>query len=170
MNKTKGFTIIEILVTLVIFSIFLFVVLGMTMDQVGRAGLKGSANELIGAINTVRGRAAKENRFVALTFTDSTYTEHSYEPNKGAAIWSPPLSTNSPSAGRVSERTKISNSTTIAFNSQGILVDNTTFQIRGNIVITLNSHNMDGIKIKVYSHGGIKTRNTWRDTNEYPSF
>ncbi len=168
MEKVKGFTVIELLVTLVVFSIFLFMVVGISMDQVGRAGLKGSANELIGAINTVRGKAAKENRFVALTFTDHSYKEHSYE--SGTSQWSPSLGSNDTPTGTVSDGTTISDSTTIVFNSQGILVDPTTFQIRGNIKITLNSRKNDGIKIKVYSHGGIKTKNNWRGKDEYTSF
>jgi len=80
------------------------------------------------------------------------------------------LSDSTPSDGTVATKTKIASSSTIVFNSRGILIDPTTFLITGNITITLQSDRGEGIKVKIYSYGGIKSRNTWRDTNEYASF
>ena len=166
MMQKKGVSIIELLVGIAILSVLMMVILGFSLDQVGRSGLKGSANELIGEINTVRGRAAKENRPVALTFTTNSYKEHFFE----NGIWNPLLSDNTDPDGTTATGTSISNSTTVVFNSRGILIDRSTFLIRGNITITLQSEQSEGIKIKIYSYGGIKTRNSWRDTNEYSSF
>lgn len=166
MRKNKGVTVIELLVALAVFSVLLFIVLGMGMDQVGRAGLKGSANELIGEINTVRGRAAKENRPVALTFTSDSYKEHFFE----SGIWTPILSDNTNPDGTTARGITLTASSTIVFNSRGVLVDPTTFLVKGNILITFLSDKSEGIKVKVYSYGGIKTKNTWRDYNEYSSF
>ncbi len=166
MKSRNGFTIIELLISLAIFSIIITMAIGLGVDPVGRAGLKGSSNELIGEINTLRGKAAKENRPVALSFTETTYKEHYFE----SGIWNPILTEHSPVNGQIATGTTISSSSTIVFNSQGILVDPTTFQIRGNITLTLTSEQSEGIKIRVYSYGGIKIKNTWRNSNEYASF
>lgn len=166
MKSRNGFTVIELLVTIAVFSVMIMITVGISMDQAGRAGLKGSSNELIGEINTVRGKAAKENRAIALSFTDTTYKEHFLE----NGIWNPDLAVHSPVDGKVATGTSISNSTTIVFNSQGILIDPNTFQIRGSITLTLESTRLDGIKIKIYPYGGIKVKNSWRDINEYGTF
>jgi type II secretory pathway pseudopilin PulG len=174
MKDKKGVTVVELLIGIGILSIMMIMILGFSREQVGRAALKGSANELIGEINTVRGRAARENRPVALTFTSNSYKEHVFE--NGA--WDPALTDNSIPDGTVPETTSIMGSSTIVFNSRGIIIDPNTFLIKGNIMITMNSVKyvgdsaivQEGIKIKVYSYGGIKTKNTWRDYNEYSSF
>lgn len=166
MNNKRGVTVIELLVALLVISVLMMITLGMSMDKLGRSGLKGSANELIGEINTVRGRAAKENRPVALTFTSNSYKEHYFE----NGLWKPQLTDTTPPDGTVASQTKIASSSTIVFNSRGVLIDPTTFLITGNITITLQSDQGEGIKVKVYSYGGVKSRNTWRDTNEYATF
>lgn len=166
MKLRNGFTVIELLVTLAVFSIILMITIGLSVDQARRAGLKGNSNELVGEINTVRGRAAKENRAVALTFTSTTFKEHFYE----NGVWNPDLSNHSAPAGNLSEGISFKNTTTVAFNSQGILINPNTLQIRGNITLTLESTEFDGIKIKIYPYGGIKVRNTWRNSDEYASF
>lgn len=166
MNRKKGVSVIELLVGIAVLSVLMMVILGFSQDQIGRSGLKGSSNELIGEINTVRGKAAKENRPVALTFTNNSYKEHFFE----NGMWNPALGDNTDPDGTTATGTSITNSTTIVFNSRGVLIDPTTFLIRGNITLTLQSEQSEGIKIKVYSYGGIKTRNSWRDTNEYSSF
>jgi len=166
MKSRNGFSVIELLVALAVFSVVILITVGLSVDQAKRAGLKGSSNELIGEINTVRGRAAKENRAVALTFTSKTYKEHFYE----NGVWNPDLSTHTDPDGSFADGVTYKNGSTVVFNSQGILIDPTTFQIRGNITLTLESSELDGIKIKIYSYGGIRVKNSWRDSNEYGSF
>ncbi len=165
-HDKKGMTLIELLVTLAIFSIMLSLILGISTSQVGRAGLKGSANEIIGEINSTRGLAAKENRPIALTFTSETYKKHFYE----NGVWSPGFSDSFQPDGKVSLGTRIDAYSIIVFNSQGMLIDPNTFLLKGNITITLTSEQSEGIKIKVYSYGGIKSKNSWRHRNEYSSF
>lgn len=166
MKSRKGFTVIELLVTLAVFSVMLLITVGLSVDQAQRAGLKGSSNELIGEINTIRGRAAKENRAIALTFTTKNFKEHFYENGD----WNPELDEKSDPDGTLAEGTVFKAYSTIAFNSRGMLIDPNTLQIQGNITLTLESTRLDGIKIKIYPYGGIKVRNSWRDSDVYSSF
>ncbi len=174
MKDKNGVTVVELLIGIGILSIMMIMILGFSREQVGRAALKGSANELIGEINKVRGRAARENRPVAITFTSDSYKEHVFE--NGA--WYPDINDNSKPDGTVPTAILITGHSTIVINSRGIIVDPNTFLIKGNILITMNSVKyvgnspivQEGIKIRVYSYGGIKSKNTWRDYNEYSTF
>lgn len=166
MKKNRGMTIIELMVTLMVFSVTLIVVVGMSRGGINRTGLKTTSNEILGMINMVKAKAAKENRATALSFTNTTYRVHYYE----SGIWTPDLSSSSIADGDVATGTTIISSSTIAFNSRGILIDPTTFMIKSNVKLTLQSDQGDGIKIKVISYGGVKVKNSWRHSAEYGGF
>ncbi|MEN8154290.1 MAG: GspH/FimT family pseudopilin [Acidobacteriota bacterium] len=166
MRRKNGFTIIELLVVIAILSIMFLMILGMSRDQVGRAGLKGSANKLIGEIYNVKSRAAKENRSVAITFSSTSYKQHFWE----NGVWTPDLGDQSNPEGKTASETTITNYTNLAFNSRGILIDPITLMIKTNVTLTLESDQGEGIKVKVLSYGGIQSKNSWRDSNEYGAF
>ncbi len=166
MKKKRGMTIIELLVTMAVFSVTIVVVLGMSNAGINRSGLKTTSNEILGMINMVKSKAAKENRPIALTFTDTTYMEHFYE----SGIWTPDLTDKTPIDGKVAGGTSLTSFSTIAFNSRGILIDPNTFMINAGVKLTLESKYGDGIKIKVISYGGVQVKNSWRDTVEYGGF
>lgn len=166
MGKNKGFSVIELLVTIIIFAVTMSVVLGLGSGKISRTGLKSSANEIIGMVYKVKMRAAKENRAIALTFTDTSYKEHFYE----SGIWSPLLTSTSLPDGTLATGTTFASFSTIAFNSRGILIDPATFMIKANAKLTLQSDKGEGIKVKVLSYGGIKSKNSWRDWSEYGGF
>ena len=166
MKKAKGMTIIELLVTLAVFSVTIIVVLGLSTGGINRTGLKTTSNEILGMINMAKAKAAKENRPIALSFTNTTYREHFYE----SGIWTPDFSATTSADGEVSAGTTIIGSSTIAFNSRGILVDPSTFIISASVKLTLESDQGDGIKIKVISYGGVKVKNSWRHSSEYGGF
>ena len=168
MRKNRGFTIIELLVTLVIFAVTMTIVLGLGSGKISRTGLKNSANDVMGMVYKVRMRAAKENRAIALTFTDRGYKEHYYE----SGSWLPELDPGTPHIpdDTLATGTSFSSYSTISFNSRGILIDPDTFMVKSNITITLQSDKGEGIKIKVLSYGGVKSRNSWRDWSEYGEF
>ncbi len=166
MKRKDGMSVIELLVTLSIISVMLLMVLGMSRDQVWRAGLKGSANELIGEIYNVKSRAAKENRSIAVTFSSNSYKEHFLE----SGVWNPLLSDQSDPEGKTASETTIKSFANIAFNSRGILIDPVTLLIQANVTLTLESEQGEGVKIKVLSYGGVQSKNSWRDYNEYGGF
>ncbi|MEN8221949.1 MAG: prepilin-type N-terminal cleavage/methylation domain-containing protein [Acidobacteriota bacterium] len=166
MKKNRGMTVIELMVTLMVFSVTLLVVLGMSRGGINRTGLKSTSNEILGMINMVKAKAAKENRPIALSFTGTTYREHFYE----SGSWTPELKPSALSDGEVATGTTIIAYSTIAFNSRGILIDPTTFMINPSVKLTLQSDQGDGIKIKVISYGGVKVKNSWRDSAEFGGF
>ncbi len=166
MGKNRGFSIIELLVTIAIIAVTMSIVLGLGSGKISRTGLKNSANDVVGMIYKVRMRAAKENRAIALSFTDNGYREHFYE----SGIWSPLLTSSSDPDETLATGTSLASFSTIAFNSRGILIDPSTFMIKANIRLTLQSDKGEGIKIKVLSYGGVKSKNSWRDWSEYGGF
>ncbi len=166
MGKNRGFSVIELLVTIIIFAVTMSVVLGLGGGKMSRTGLKSSANDVIGMIYKIRMRAAKENRAIALTFTDNGYKEHFSE----SGVWSPLLTSSSDPDDTLTTGTSFSSYSTIAFNSRGILIDPNTFMIKANITLTLQSDKGEGIKIKVLSYGGVKSKNSWRNWSEYGGF
>ena len=166
MKQNSGMTVIELLVTLMIFAVTMVVILGMGSGSLGRTGLKNSANEILGMINMVKGKAAKENRPIALSFGNDSYREHFYE----SGVWTPGFSETTIPDGEVASTTTITSSSTVAFNSRGLLVDPATFLIKANVKITLNSDQGEGIKIKVLTYGGVQVKNSWRDSQEYGGF
>ena len=166
MKSRKGFTVIELLVTLIIFTVTMLVVLGLGGGKISRTGLKDSANEVIGMINKTKMRAAKENRPIALSFTDRTYREHFYE----SGLWTPDFTSTTLPDGEVASGTTLALSEIIAFNSRGILIDPATLLIKANAKVTLQSDKGEGIKIKVLSYGGVQSRNSWRDSATYGGF
>ena len=166
MGKNRGFSVIELLVTIAIIAVTMSIVLGLGSGKISRTGLKNSANEVIGMVYKSKMRAAKENRAIALSFTDKTYREHFYE----SGSWSPLLTSSSLADGTLATGTTFASYSTIAFNSRGILIDPSTFMIKANITLTLQSDKGEGIKIKVLSYGGVKSKNSWRDWSEYGGF
>lgn len=168
MRKNRGFTIVELLVSLIIFAVTISIILGLGSGKISRTGLKNSANDVLGMVYKVRMRAAKENRNTALSFTSNSYKEHYYE----SGSWIPELYPDTPHSpdGTLATGTNIVSYKSIGFNSRGILIDPVSLIIKANTYVILQSDKGEEIKIKVLSYGGIKSKNTWRNWSEYEGF
>jgi len=70
MKTKQGFTIIEMLISMLIMAIFLIVSLGVGRGTVQRANLTKSINTFIADFNLCRQMAARLNRHVAIAFNN----------------------------------------------------------------------------------------------------
>jgi prepilin-type N-terminal cleavage/methylation domain-containing protein len=70
MKKNKGFSIIEMLVTLLVLAIFLTMVVSMGRSVTQRASFTAAFNQFVADFYFARQLASKENKYVAMVFDD----------------------------------------------------------------------------------------------------
>jgi prepilin-type N-terminal cleavage/methylation domain-containing protein len=76
MNKKRGMTIVEMLVTLAILGIVILMALGLGKGQIQRADFTSSVNQFVADLGYARQLASRENRYVVFKFNAecSNYT------------------------------------------------------------------------------------------------
>lgn len=74
MKKNKGFTLIELMVTIAVLAIIAGMAAPSFGDMIVRQNLKKSTNELIGVLNQTRARAALERREVEVQLSRTEVT------------------------------------------------------------------------------------------------
>lgn len=70
MKKTKGFSLIELMVVILIGAIVLMIAISVGKQMRGRADLTSAANGFIADYSFARQLASRENRTVAIVFSD----------------------------------------------------------------------------------------------------
>jgi len=70
-KKNKGFTILELMITLVILGIFAALSLSIARTAVERASFTTAINQFVSDFYFARQLAARENKYVALVFDDN---------------------------------------------------------------------------------------------------
>lgn len=68
MKKKKGFTLIELMVTLAILAVLLTLSLGIGRSTMQRASFNSAFNQFIGDFYAARQLASKDNKYVAIVF------------------------------------------------------------------------------------------------------
>ncbi|UCH92429.1 MAG: prepilin-type N-terminal cleavage/methylation domain-containing protein [Candidatus Aminicenantes bacterium] len=71
MKKKRGFTVVEMLVTVAILAVLIVMALQMGRSAVQKATLTAAINEFIADFNYARQLASRENRYVAFVFNDT---------------------------------------------------------------------------------------------------
>lgn len=70
MKRNKGFTVIEVLITLAVAAIFLGLVLNMGRSTMQRASFTAAINQFVADFYYARQLASRQNRYVAFIFSD----------------------------------------------------------------------------------------------------
>lgn len=68
MNKKEGFSIIELLISLVVMAVIILFTLNIGRSAMQRAGFDSAVNQFVADYNYARQRAAQTNRYVAFVF------------------------------------------------------------------------------------------------------
>lgn len=71
MKKNEGFTVVELLVTVSIFALFVAISLRIGHSTVQRSSFNAAINQFVADFYSVRQLAAMENRYVAIVFDPS---------------------------------------------------------------------------------------------------
>ncbi len=153
-NKLAGFSIIELLVVLLFFSILISVTLSYSLKGKDRANLSSTARAITGEIFKIKQISARENMIIRMKFTADSYTYEYYD----GLIWQD-YSTRDVKAGTTPENIAILNPPDFAVNSRGMILKPADMQLSGTQTVTLRAPRGTGydyIYIKLFPYGGIK--------------
>lgn len=71
MKRNRGFTVVELLISIAIMAAFLAIGLGFTRRAVGKAYFNASLNKFVADFSKARQLASRLNRYVAIDFDES---------------------------------------------------------------------------------------------------
>lgn len=166
MKKNRGFTLIEILITLLVFGILAVVSINVGLSSIKRASFNAAFNRFIADFYYTRQVAAQENRYAAIIFNNNG---QSYDIVVQKNIQTPPTAdvntyvhnkTVFPMDGE--EFFDGSNATNFAFNSTGIVrafpvnINSTPIQVSLTFFKKSRGSKVFQKTIRVYPSGGIK--------------
>jgi prepilin-type N-terminal cleavage/methylation domain-containing protein len=166
MKKNKGFTIVELLITIALLAVVVVIGLNMGRSAVQRAKFTAAINQFVADFSLARQLASRENRYVAIDFDDNgtsyrilvqkqvqtplTEDTSSYEVNK----------TVEPYGGE----SFVSGAQDFAVNSMGVIRAFPVNTGSAPLTVTLNFFRKQGLtdnidyqsRITIYPSGGVK--------------
>lgn len=165
MKNKKGFTIIELLITILFIGITVTIFLSFSLKSTSRIKLRATARDITSGIYKIKAQAAKVNRAIRMTFTNNSYEYEWWDSTD--STWKkfrdPRFSMQ-----KTSKVVKIVNPPDFAMNPRGLVVypDGTNqFDLAGTQTIQLESPGVKGtdrITIQVLPLGGVNVKKEFR--------
>jgi len=153
MRRKNGFTVIELLITLLVIGIVTTITISFAFGSRHRWDLRGTSREITSYIQKLRLLAIKENKIVRMTFARKSLEAKVYENGSWVDL-------DHPVEYNLEGRVEVINPPDFAFNSKSMIIDPNTFQLTGQVQFQLqspgNAGNKDIITITIYSFGGLK--------------
>ncbi len=153
MKNKKGFTVVELLVTLLIIGIVTSITISFAFGSRHRWDLRGTSREITSYIQKMRLLAIKENKNIRMTFSRKSLECKAFDGNEWVDL-------EYPIHYKIEGKVEILNPPDFAFNSQSMLINPNTFQPAGQVQFQLQSPGnvgkKDVITITIYSFGGLK--------------
>lgn len=159
MKKSKGFSIIELLITIALLGILISFVLAYSLKSTERTDLRNRSREIRGQIFKLRQRAVTENRTTRFTFQNSS--SYKFFQRVGN-VWEPLNNHNNYPDGNIGKQIKVNGVLPdFAINSRGVVLDPATLLVANIQTIDLRAPNGDRIIISLYPYGGMKFDTTY---------
>lgn len=162
MNNKKGFTISELLITIIIIGIIsIFAIPNLTKGQ-GRRSIRDIARQMLRDYNLIRNIAMRENLATRMEVLSATgeYNLYKYDPTNLASPWQL-INTYAPANRNIGTIVYFTDDVLFAVDSRGMAVDPFTLQIAGSFVITLTTPGaagMDRYTLTIYPSGVINVQ------------
>ena len=146
----KGFTLIEVAVTLVIFSIIIMMASPYMSDMLQNSKIRSASEQLKGGLQIARSEAIRRNTTMVFTLNSTAWSvdvPNGTAPTKQGVLGGMGAITITPSAN------------TVSFNSVGATT-NTTIDLTGTAACKKDGGDISCLRVEVLAGGAIQTCDT----------